>query len=63
MDLGLVTFNGTASALQNIKFISVELRKMFQRLSSKFEVNLFLLDGKTSSEIKFDDPRINNNFA
>lgn len=60
MDLGLQTFSGDANALQNIKFISVELRKMFQGLQINFEVNLFLLDGKTITKIELDDSRIDN---
>ena len=60
MDLGLQTFSGDVNALQNIKFISVELRNMFQGLQINFEVNLFLLDGKTITKIEFDDPIIDN---
>ena len=60
MDLGLQTFSGDANALQNIKYISVELRGMFRNLKNYFEVNLYLLDGTAKTKIEFDDPRIDN---
>ena len=61
MDLGLQTFSGDKKAEKNIKYISIKLREMFNKLTTQFEVNLFVLNGETIEKITLDDPRINNN--